>query len=200
MFKRKFPVKTGVFLLVSVFVLSLAKDFPETNAFLKETDTKQVLTSAGDLKVTIKDESPIGDLAINTTHSRELFVKNDGDTDMFVRVLVHPLLENSLGYQLVVNKDTLIPTLTSDWVKGDDEYYYYQKKLAGKSETTAPIFDEFDTSQLAATDNLTFRIKVEAITAKGTTYRNAWWEGVEPSPTDRPTMMTLDAVLLAAST
>lgn len=200
MVKQKFPIKTSVFLLVSLFVLSLTKDIPETNAFLKDTDTKQALTSAGDLNVAIKDDTAIGTLAVNTTYSRDLFVKNDGDTDMFIRALVHPTLEDSKGYQLVLNKKSLIPTLSPDWMDGKDGYYYYKKNLISKTTTLSPIFKSFDTTQLKEADTLTLHIKVEAITSKGTTYRKAWWNGVEPSSTELSSLVDLDAILLAEST
>lgn len=196
MFKRKLPIKSLVFLFVSVFVLSLAREIPETNAFLKETDTKVPLTTVGDLKVSLVDEETVGNLTISSNHSRDIFIKNDGDSAMFVRVLFHPTLESATGVQQVLDRSEIVPGLTTDWVDGKDGYYYYKKKLLANTRTDAPIFDKFVAmTGLEVTNHLTFHFKVEAITSKGTTYRDAWWEGEQPTSSIRPNLVALDAVL-----
>lgn len=196
MFKWKVPIKTLVFLFVSLFVLSLSREIPETNAFLKNTDIKIPLTAAGELKVSLVDEEAVGDLSISSNYSRDIFIKNEGQAAMFVRVLFHPTLESKLGVQRRLDKTEVVPSISEDWVDGSDGYYYYKKKLLAKTSTDKPIFNRFvATTGLEVTDKLIFHFKVEAITTKGTTYRDAWWEGQQPTSSSRPDLQALDMEL-----
>lgn len=196
MFKSKLSFKALFFLLVTLIILFLVKDIPETNAFLKDIDNKQSLTGVGDLKVSVIDETVVNELTISDNHSRDIFVRNEGDLAVFVRVLIHPTLENNSGTSLKINKDEVLQNLASEWVNGKDGYYYYQKKLAAKTETKQPIFEKIVAStNMEPEGKLTIYLKVEAITTKGMTYRDSWWEGKKPSLANKPELLGLDEQL-----
>lgn len=167
-------------LVVSFFVVLAILEVPSTNAFLKTADNKEVLSPIGDLKVELNDTNQISDLTIGSLVDRTVTVENKTDTNMFVRLLIHPVLESKDGVYKPVSVEEVIPTISSDWIAGNDGYYYYKSKLESRDETP-PVFEKVTTSaNMEEEDTFKLLLKVEATTAKGDTYKQAWWEGKEP--------------------
>ncbi|MBP1044236.1 hypothetical protein I6N95_24815 [Vagococcus sp. BWB3-3] len=183
--KGVFPIKTTLSFLLGTYLLCLSLSLPETNAYLKDTQSAPIINKLGDLKVAITDtgNTATTNLPIGTTLPREVTVHNRGKEDMFVRVLVHPVVTDDKQVSKAVSVSDIVVDLdTQKWKEGKDGYYYYLKRLGTSSTTNqVPLFTEIKgSSTMVAQDTLQLILKVEAITVRDYAYREAWWEGNVP--------------------
>lgn len=126
------------------------------------------------------------------TVSKDVKIKNNGDTGLFVRVMVFPeiaspssdpptLLAANIGEEIMI-------TLGTDWVDGKDGFYYYIAKVTAGSSTSSL----FTTVEMASNIDISYddadfdmQIKSETVTASSLQYRKAWWnKEVDTKPTD----------------
>lgn len=131
--------------------------------------------------------------------TKDVKVKNTGNTNLFVRVMVFPEVVSKTDVQLPANikkegvsgQIELLNRNNDEWIDGGDDYYYYTKKI--EPEKSSPsLFTgvKLDGSLLKEEDNqqdqnefhyysydgskMTIMIKEETITTSGDTYQEAW--------------------------
>ena len=134
--------------------------------------------------------------------SKEVGVRNTGNIHQFVRVMVFPeikieksdhsvLLTSNIGGDSDVkigrkkNDGTITQNLYSTWKKAPDGYYYYLKALPPGEKTKNNLFEavRLANNQTAKFHGAQFSItiKIEAINCAPYAYRDAWWNGLEPT-------------------
>ena len=101
------------------------------DAYLSNLDEKVNVVRAGSNKSHIEEEfTPPDEVKPDTEYEKVVTVKNDTDTDCYVRVIAETW-DSAVHVTMDVN--------TKDWSeKGEDGYYYYQHIL-GPGEETEPI-------------------------------------------------------------
>lgn len=145
-----------------------------------------IATLRGDIEE--KDFKEKEDIQIGETKSKEVSVKNTGNLNLFVRVMAFPqievpqkdsegndsptLLEANIGKEIEV-------VIGTDWIDGEDGYYYYTGKVEPGKATT-PLFSEVKLSDSVADTYkgaaLEMQIKSETVPAANFQYRKAWWD------------------------
>lgn len=173
--KPKIKKKTVIIVTVLLLLVTLVVLIGTTNALPKAEEQKDVVTYVGNLKVDVQDTGTIGSIALNTTADRKIEIKNDGETNQYVRVMVLPVYTNNDGVQEELKLATLIQDLNiADWKDGGDGYFYYLKKLQPEKQTTA-LFSKIKVPATQSEGKLTLYVKAEAITSGGNQYRKAFW-------------------------
>lgn len=168
--------------LLSLSILSLSLVILDTNANVHSRDQRKYQTKVGDLSVNLKDPDFNGSMTmtVDVTKQRTVSIKNEGQVSQFIRVMALPIVADKQAvYQKVETAEVLKELNTSEWLDGRDGYFYYQDKLSG-NQTTLPLFKNIK-SQVEGT--LSLKLKVEAITAEGETFKEAWWQN---KPTTEP--------------
>lgn len=152
--------------------------------------------------VALKDTfDPLQEVELNTEVNKIVAAKNTEDLDAFVRIMIFPVaikkgepFEISVGDQL-----ELIGMDEDQWMRGEDDYFYYIHKLA-PGQTTPNLFEKV---KIRIPDNekdeykdVKFDIvaKTEAINIKKFDYRVSWW-GDENAPTGSPKLLVIDEKL-----
>lgn len=132
----------------------------------------------GELKETFDDSQ---ELVSQVDYPKEVTVKNTGNLNLFVRVMVFPEITTDEGFSLAGTIGSEIDIdLNPKWTSGNDGYYYYLGKLS-KGEITPPVFTRVTIgnnillSQSYQDAKLTIQLKSETITAAERQYRQAWW-------------------------
>lgn len=126
------------------------------------------------------EDNPIGS---GDSYKKEVSVKNDANTPFFVRVLVIPEIISSEGIMLESNigKEIIID-LDGNWLRGEDGFYYYLKKVE-PNKSTSNIFTNITLSpsldSVYADASMTISIKSETIIPS--LYCEAWWTGEIPT-------------------
>jgi predicted ribosomally synthesized peptide with SipW-like signal peptide len=132
---------------------------------------------------------------------KKVSVLNSGDIDAFVRVMAFPValkdktpLQVNDGVEVIFNN--LDPT---NWLNGDDGYYYYLGKLKPGEEApalfdgvTIKIKDEEKETYNGATFNVI--VKSEGVDARKNEYRYSWWANRDNAPDNDP-LKTIDQKL-----
>lgn len=184
--KGRLPIKWALSFMLGTYLVYLSASFPETNAYLKDHQFVSAVNQLGELKVTLEDAgtTTTTNLPKGTTLPREVTVHNQGAEEVFVRVLIHPMLTDKAGLTKAVTvADVVADLTTSDWQEGPDGYYYYLKRLGITSSTKQTTL--FTTIKggpnMVNQDRLQLVMKVEAITVRDDAYRQAWWQGVTPT-------------------
>lgn len=198
--KKKRRKENRVFLfslsLAGILVI-LALTYLTTSALLTDKDEKQNAFKVGDLRAQIEetfDESL--PLTVGEAREKEVWIKNTGEQDSLVRVLLLPTMEKDLGVSTLSLPASFTgeqPTLTfetnEDWLLGEDGYFYYLKTLS-PGEKSSEVLKEVTVnpdhlSEDLKTDydgaKLTIDVKVEAIGTTEWAYRDAFWQGNEPT-------------------
>lgn len=146
---------------------------------------------------------PDSEVKITSKIEKNVIIKNTGNTNLFVRVMVLPEMTSKDGIQLPANiKETteagtasgqveLLQEKDTDWVNGQDNYYYYTKKIA-PTKSSSSLFTgiKLDNTLLEAPKNpsnaneffyyayeggkLQITLKEETITSKDEVYQEAW--------------------------
>ncbi|MFI3805642.1 hypothetical protein [Vagococcus fluvialis] len=177
--KRIIKKRTVVVCLLPIFVLLGSQMLQDTNAAFYQKQQQAYNGQEGNLQVKLVDNSTItSSLPISGVQDRVIEVMNEGEVNQFVRVLVHPTFKDENGIQQVVSLEDMTGGLNSiDWQPGEDGYYYYQKKLKAGNKTPA-LFQQVKGSKEGT---LTFHLKVEAVSAQGSQFVDAWWQGKSPT-------------------
>lgn len=209
---------TRFFILGVVFVFALTIVgiglLSTTQATLKDSDNKTNNFSYGDLKAELIEEfEPNKNIQVNgPAYVKKVSVKNAGEVDSFIRVLVLPeilskiekdtppvLLPSVIGQELELLDGLGVPIVnTNDWQNGKDGYFYYLKKLK-PGQTTVALFDSVKVSSNLITKDslyenatLDIQVKVEGIHTTEFAYRDGWWQGKLPV---EPNLIVVDDAL-----
>lgn len=178
-----------------VMLISLSFGLYQTYAALTDRDQKQNEFRVGNFQTSIEEEfDPPASFEPEKDYLKKVAIKNTGEQESFIRVLALPILTkkqaNGSILLLPATTDGPAPVLSidynlTDWINGNDGYFYYKKKLK-KNERTANLFTKVKMNQAAITDEykgvlLSFEIKAEGISATRYAYRDAWWNGEIPT-------------------
>jgi hypothetical protein len=196
----------SLYLSLMITLIMLSFGVYQTHAALMDKDQKQNDFRIGNVETEIVEEfDPPAVFEPDTDYVKKAAVKNTGEQAIFVRVLALPMLtkKQSDGSVLLLPATTGGPTsvLTidynlTDWLDGADGYFYYKKKL-NKNETTTNLFTKVRMNAATITEeyagaNLTFELKAEGIGISPFAYRDAWWNGQQPT---REPLTTIDDLL-----
>ncbi|MGL4608018.1 MAG: hypothetical protein ACRCU3_11200 [Eubacteriaceae bacterium] len=129
------------------------------------------------------------------TIEKRVSVTNTRDVEAFVRVMVFPVitkdgkpLEAQIGNQIELKNLN-----TTQWIDGEDGYYYYLKTLK-KGETAETLFTDvvmnFKGNTSYEDGLLEIIVKSEAIDTNQYNYRLSWWGNLE-APTS-PKRLAVD--------
>lgn len=174
-------------LLLSLFIIFFSRNLEDTGAILKDTVKRNGLVSLGNLQVTLLDlGDKVSELEVNKDIPRRISTKNSGETNEFVRLLVHPVFLNAQSITESLSLEE-IAVIHSDWLKGEDGYYYYLKKLEPSKES-APIFEKINLTLRLKYGNLNLITKAEAITSESLAFVQAWWQGNTPNNETTPNL------------
>jgi hypothetical protein len=131
--------------------------------------------------------TPADPLSPGETYTKKPWVENDSGTPAFVRVMVFPTLVAADGVThleaTIGNQLTFVGFNSTDWIDGNDGYYYYNKILpaasGGTNGKTSSLFTDVTVSNTIGGSyqnaQLTVTVLSEAIDIKKWNYRNAWW-------------------------
>lgn len=123
------------------------------------------------------DEDGAKKVLPGNTVKKEVAVKNVGDYDEFIRVQLSPKFNDNPQNNLDIKLIELNLTKNSDWIKGEDGWYYYIGKVA-PGESTKDILDSVTLSKEAGNDykNVSFDVVVvaEGIQAKNGAAADTW--------------------------
>ncbi len=147
-----------------------------------------------------------GSIEAGVTTNKTVGAKNQSTMPAFVRLLVAVSLVSPSGQPLEAlpgKQITFVGLNTTDWVYGEDGYYYYLHTLgpAGSStNTTPPLFTgvmlTYEAGEEYRYANLDIVIKTEAVDTMGFNYRTAWW-GNEDAP-QKQVLLAVDTALQTA--
>lgn len=80
---------------------------------------------------------------IATIQKKDIYVKNTGDMEAYVRAAVAMTWVDSEGEPVGSAALPALPmSLGNNWVLGSDGHYYYTKPVAAESSTDTPIFTD----------------------------------------------------------
>lgn len=202
----------GVILAISLSIIGIGL-WSTTQATLKDSDSKTNNFSYGDLRAELIEEFiPNQHIQVGSVYEKKVSVKNTGEVDTFIRVLVLPeilskvaagdtpvLLPSMVGKELELLDQLGLPvTNSANWQNGQDGYYYYLKKLK-PGETTVTLFESakvapnlITTDSLYESATLDIHVKVEGIHTTQFAYRDGWWQGKVPV---NPDLVIVDEAL-----
>ncbi len=147
--------------------------------------------------------TPPGGISQGDSTDKIVAAENTKSIPAFVRLMVMPTIVTAEGQPLEAQIGTEVILLgenRTDWIYGNDGYYYYKDVLgpAGSgTETSEALFtgvklaDSLGWEYSNAKMNIV--VKIEAIDTKKWNYRSAWWN-VSTQPSDSK-LREIDAVL-----
>lgn len=167
-------------------------------AAMVSEDKKENNFQIGNLETKIKEvfTKPTNSLEPGDSYSKNVRIQNDGTINQFVRVMVFPeVTAETIGatekriLPVEIGKDILLDidpekTSSANWKDGGDGYYYYVKALAPAKETkllfsTVELPASLDTSYDGG--EFVIQLKVESVICATNAYRDAWWQGQQPT-------------------
>ncbi|EOH93554.1 hypothetical protein UAW_02504 [Enterococcus haemoperoxidus ATCC BAA-382] len=193
------PKKWVLIVLSVVLVFAIGTVLRDVYAANKSTDEEVNNFRLSDLKGTIQETfTPSKEIKIDTPITKKVAITNDQNQDMFVRLLVLPtiIVTDSEGEDLVLpasfkgeGAQIEIPFDTTDWIDGEDGYFYYVKKLK-KNETSSSLFKQVtivskNIDEQYSNAEIKIEIKLEGVNSTAYTYRDAWWQGTSPTQDPR---------------
>lgn len=202
--KRKLNKISLLSLIFVVFLVILSVTYLTTSALLTDKDVKQNAFKMGDLRATIEEKFDEDQpLVAGKTREKQVWVKNTGEQDSFVRVMLLPTMEKSLGTTMLSlpasftgDEPTLAFALNDDWVLGEDGYFYYLTKVSA-GEQTNEVLKEVTVRADHLPENLAadyvgaelmIEVKVEAVGTTEGAYQAAFWQGRTPTQTNLQTV------------
>lgn len=197
--KNKSKVGIAAFICTIIFVLA------STLAWFSATDAKNnEFKTNFKFKVELVDEFKKPDtFEPDQLTAKRVSAINTGDINAFVRVMAFPVaLKDKVPLQVSDGVEVIFHNLdTTNWMYGEDGYYYYLGKLNPGEEAPA-LFDGV-TVKIKDEDKETYKdasfnvvVKTEGVDARKNEYRYSWWENRENAPVNEP-LKTIDQKLLA---
>lgn len=193
--------------VVMLFLFVLIYGVRTTYSSLMDSDKKNNDFKIGNLKGVIEEEFiPPESFEPDVEYEKQVWVKNDGDIEAFVRVLpsAEVYIEDEDGNKELLPSDTegddavlTIDYNLNDWIDGKDGNFYYKKKIK-KGEKTTKLFttvkmnkENIDSDYDGA--KLSIEVKSEIIFTTKYAYRESWWQGVIPE--DNSPLKEVDEIL-----
>ncbi|MEG0255832.1 hypothetical protein [Vagococcus sp.] len=190
MWRRKSYLGLTAMICVVIALLSAS-----TFAWFMTTDSKENKFKTNfKYSVELVDEFKTPDkLTFDKTYEKKVAVKNTGDIPAFARVLIFPELsknEDILDIDSTVKIEYNIKN-DSNWILGEDGYYYYTKVIEPHTESEI-LFDKVSLSILDqklfdekySEANLTIDAKLESVDYRKNEYRFSWWGNRDTAPTE----------------
>ena len=197
--KKSKKVKITLLAIVSILLLFMTMKY--TFASLTDSDEVQnefkMTNFKGSISEDFKEPTADSPIKVNETYSKAPKVTNQEEVRMFVRVMILPkalskenvLLPSEIGKDIVIN-------LNSEWIDGEDGYYYY-KKILGPTESTDKIFTSITlTNKEYVEAKISVEIKAETIAAYSDLYKEAFWNGTPNSESLKKISQLYEAMLL----
>lgn len=126
---------------------------------------------------------------------KEVKITNSGTMNQFVRVMLFPEVKktgedgSTRIFAVAIGKELIVDINTTNWVLGEDGYYYYTDSVKpGSAAATPALFSSvmlkagLDSSYTDATTTLL--VKAEAVNCNVGNFRDAWWQGQQPTSTN----------------
>lgn len=126
---------------------------------------------------------------------KEVKITNSGTMNQFVRVMLFPEVQktgedgSTRIFAVAIGKELIVDINTTNWVLGEDGYYYYTDSVKpGSAAATPALFSSvmlkagLDSSYTDATTTLL--VKAEAVNCNVGNFRDAWWQGQQPTSTN----------------
>lgn len=148
----------------------------------------KIANEGGTIKEEFTPPSTSNPFKPGTAYPKKVQVTNTNQTPFFVRVSVTPeitsndgiLLASQIGKQLTID-------LGSDWILGEDGFYYYLGKVMPNSSTT-PVFTKVTLASNVGKEydgaTFTLNIKSETVVVDKDSYRQAWWQSKDTPTQD----------------
>ena len=196
-------------LFAAVLFISFSIVVSTTWSWIEGTAQNNISFINSNLNIELADTlSSVTTINAGAAYSQTAAVRNNGDQNQFVRVMLLPVITSSLNTILTNSLNTLpsgqtvtFGINTTDWADGGDGYYYY-KHVLEPGQTTPAIFTSITIgstldSYLYDGASMKIDVKCEACgIVPSTYYRTCWWG--ESTPSSAP-LSTIDSILLAAS-
>lgn len=126
---------------------------------------------------------------------KEVKITNSGTMNQFVRVMLFPEVQktgedgSTRIFAVAIGKELIVDINTTNWVLGEDGYYYYTDSVKPGSAAATPVLFSsvmlkagLDSSYTDATTTLL--VKAEAVNCNVGNFRDAWWQGQQPTSTN----------------
>ncbi|MBR1423090.1 MAG: hypothetical protein IJ571_06585 [Ruminococcus sp.] len=161
-----------------------------TLAYNTDSEKQTNKVEFSNVEAKIQEEFPTitsSNLQGNTLkYKKKIWVENTGTAPCFVRVYLDFSDSAVRGYSKLSQDDMNYcdyadyPSVLSDWVKGDDGYFYYTKKLEvgdGDNSITSPLLEFVETEFPSGTDPYAYDIivyseAVQVVGSDGTVYND----------------------------
>lgn len=155
-------------------------------------------TLKGDIKETFTPDEPI---QIGSTQTKDISIENSGTAALFVRVMVFPEIKDSNitdGLLPANVGEEVLVTLGSDWMDGEDGYYYYLG-VVSPNTTTSSLFKSVTLASTLSADydgaSLSIQVKSETVTSANHSYRKVWWNVDASAAPGEASLQAIDGVL-----
>ncbi len=200
---------SGRLLLLSLtLALTLVMLLTDSFAWFRSSDDQVNRFSAPERPFSVRAIdvfNPLDTVSPGQSVAKRVGAVNVSDTPAFVRLMVQPSIVSADGQPLeaIAGKQlTYVGLNTTQWVYGNDGYYYYLNVLDPQGNATATSPDLFTAVRLASDLDDTYRgatlnvvVKTEAVDTVKWHYRSSWWRS-ESAPSQAP-LSSIDAVLAA---
>ncbi len=173
--------RKGKILFIPLVMLVLMISIKGSMAYYTSSSDAANKFIAGDVNIEIKEEWEHKDSWDGKIKDKKVKIQNETDTDTLVRVSITPrwIKEDETPFSGDVSSNTITLNFTENlkdmptenyWVKGEDGYYYYLKKLTGNTETTELLSSVSIKEDIVLPEEykdkiLTVDVKAEAIQA-----------------------------------
>lgn len=187
--KKIFPKKRVI--LVTALIFSLAVIMAgATYAYFTGKNSVVNDFRGANLEAVVSEEytTPTSPVEVGTEYNKKVTVINTSNQSEFIRVMAFPQITYTDNGDTVVLDAADYVTYdlnTTDWVDGEDGYYYYKSSLK-PGQTTSVLFTKVTVSYTVAAnyDGASFDISVKSeasVISKSNSYRTAYWSGTTPT-------------------
>lgn len=175
------------FITLTLLLLVITKTAHTLLAAPLSKDHEVFPVEVEDLNVQLEEDFPsVTNVEIDQSYKKEVTIKNKTNGTMFVRVMILPTLETpgpiSKVQSIRLGTELLITGMDSEWVDGEDGYYYYMDKIEEGDSSEFLMTDITLTSHSVTglNEELTIVLKVESTNNAKYSYRDAWWNNHIP--------------------
>ncbi|MGY3777781.1 hypothetical protein [Isobaculum melis] len=173
----------------SLFILCFSLLLLNTQATFKDEDKQAKNYQVGNLELElVNDGSDVipNPLVPNAEITKRVAVKNVANNASYVRVMLFPTIidKNKITLEAQHPKQFKYTDLdTTNWMYGDDGYYYYLKKLEPGATTQnllSKIVIDANIDAKYKDSQFDFEVKVEGINTTAGGFSKAWWNDEIP--------------------